>query len=121
MIVGAVVRDLHVVNGWVVIGANAIAGGWALAAHRSDRARAGLWPFVIAAQVLIFVQAILGVVLQNVEDLEPDDFHYLYGFSMIVAVALLYGYRQQMHEHRFLLYGGGSLFIMGMAIRAMFL
>ena len=122
MILAGLVRDLHIVNGWVVVFANALAGIWALAAHRWEGARHPLlWPYVVVAEVVIFVQAILGVTLQNVEDLEPDDFHYLYGFSMIIAVALLYGYRQQMYPHRFVLYGGGSLFIMGMGIRAMVL
>ena len=116
------VRDAHITTGWIVVFANAAAGAWMLSAHRWPRARhALLWPYVVVAQVLIFVQAILGVTLQNVEDLEPDDFHYLYGFSMIVGVALLYGYRQQMEQHQYLLYGGGSLFLMGMGIRAMFL
>lgn len=122
MILAGALRDTHVTFGWVVVVANALAGFWCLAGHRFAVARNRvLWPYVVVAQVTIFVQAILGVTLQNVEDLEPNDFHYLYGFSMIIGVALLYGYRQQMYEQRFLLYGGGSLFIMGLGIRAMFL
>lgn len=108
--------------GWTVIAANAIAALWALGAHLRERLRRReLWWFTIAAQVLIFVQATVGVAIQTSEDLERNDFHLLYGFSMIVAVGILYSYRQQMPEHRFLLYAGGGLFIMGLGIRAAFL
>ena len=41
----------------------------------------------MAAQIIVFAQAIVGVALQSKEDIEPDDFHYLYGFSMIIAIA----------------------------------
>lgn len=115
-------RDAHVVVGWVVIAANAAAGIWALTANYLEAfRRRELWWFTIAAQVLIFVQAVLGVIIQTSEDLEPNDFHLLYGFSMIITVGIVYSYRQQMPEHRFLLYAGGGLFIMGLGIRAAFL
>ena len=42
-----------------------------------------------------------------------------YGFVAIISVALIYSYRQQMERYRYLLYGLGGLFIMGLAIRAM--
>lgn len=112
-------RDAHVAVGWIVIAANAAAGLWALAAnYRPSLQRRELWWFTIGAQVLIFVQAILGVIIQTSEDLEPNDFHMLYGFSMIIAVGILYSYRLQIPEHRYLLYAGGGLFIMGLGIRA---
>lgn len=115
-------RDAHVIVGWIVIAANAIAGLWAFAAnYREPLRRRELWWFTIAAQVLIFVQALIGVIIQTREDLEPDDFHLLYGFSMIITVGIVYSYRQQMPEHRYLLYAGGGLFIMGLGIRAAFL
>ena len=46
-------------------------------------------------------------------------FHMFYGFVAIIAVAIIYSYRQQMQQWLYLLYGFGSLFIMGLAIRAM--
>lgn len=122
MILGSAVREVHQGVAFVVVLTNAAAGGWSLAAHyRPAARRRALWWVVIAAQVLVFVQAGLGVAVQSVENLEPVDFHYLYGFTMIVVITMLYGYRQQMEEQRFLLYGGGSLFLMGLAIRAMIL
>ena len=42
-----------------------------------------------------------------------------YGFIALVGVGLLYSYRHQLAEYRYLLYGGGGLFLMGLAIRAM--
>jgi len=116
------VRDAHVLIGWTLVFANALAGIWALAANRFVYLRRReLWWFTAAAQVLILVQATLGVAIQNAEDLEPNDFHMLYGFSMMFTVAILYSYRHQMPEHRYLLYGGGGLFLMGLAIRALVL
>lgn len=99
---------------------NGLVGAWALAAHRSSawRSRA-LWWSTGVAEVAIFVQAVLGVVLLNVEDIEAPDLHLLYGFSAIIAVGIIYSYRQQLEGRRYLLYGFGGLFIMGLAIRAM--
>ena len=107
------------------MGANAAAGAWCLVAHIEPRARHRLlWSAVIAAQVLVFVEVTLGVILMNVEDLEPPELHVLYGFSAIIAVAILYGYRSTsdwVHEREYLIYGLGSLFIMGLGIRELFL
>ncbi len=120
MIVATVLRDTHLSVGWSVILANALAGFWAVGAHyRLSLRRRELWWFTGLAQGLIFVQATLGVSIQQSEDLEPPDFHLLYGFTMIIVVMMLYGYRVQMPDKRHLLYGGGSLFLMGLAIRAL--
>jgi len=107
---------------WVVVITNGIAGVWALAAHFFEKVRhRALWPFIAVAQVLLFVEVALGVArLQQLEG-EPPEFHTFYGFLTLIAVAILYGYRTQLDHIRYLLYGGGSLFIMGLAIRAMFL
>ena len=64
-------------------------------------------------------QATVGVVIQSQEDLEPPDFHLLYGFTMLAVVMTLYGYRVQIPQHRYLLYAGGGLFLMGLGIRSM--
>lgn len=113
------VRDAHVYIGWVIIGTNALAGLWAFGAHHKDfLCRRQLWWFIWAAQLLIFVQATLGVTIQSSDELERNDFHLLYGFSMVIASGILYSYRAQMPQHRLLLYAGGSLFIMGLGIRS---
>lgn len=80
-----------------------------------------MWWFTIAAEVAIFVQVALGVAHMNVNDVEPADFHMFYGFVAIIAVAIIYAYRLQLEQHRYLLYGCGGLFLMGLGIRSMLL
>ena len=122
MTVFLTIRELHTVFALVVIISNAIAGLFAFGVHKTQRyGGRPFWLFIVVAQTMVFVQAILGVALQSDENLPPRDFHYLYGFSMIVFIALLYGYRMQVGERRYLLYGFGSLFIMGLGIRAYFI
>lgn len=112
--------NLHTVMAWVVVIANGLAGVWSVTAHLVERARhRSLWTFVAVAQALLFVEVALGVArLQQLEG-EAPEFHTFYGFLTLIAVAILYGYRMQLNHVRYLLYGGGSLFIMGLSIRAM--
>ena len=118
-------RDAHEVGAWVLMMSNAAVGTWCLGAHYEARLRVRpLWWAVIAAQVFVFVQVALGVILMNVEDLEPPELHVLYGFSAIIAIAILYGYRstsEWVKQRQYLVYGLGSLFIMGLGIRELFL
>tara|TARA_Y100001936_G_scaffold70691_1_gene69800 strand:- start:187 stop:582 length:396 start_codon:yes stop_codon:yes gene_type:complete len=115
-------RDLHTTVAFLLIFTNAIAGVWGILLDReSIKSIRFFWTAIVGAQIVVFAQAIVGVALQSAENIEPDDFHYLYGFSMIIAIALLYGYRNTIGNKKFLLYGLGSLFIMGLGIRAMFL
>lgn len=113
-------RDLHEGWSWVVIIGNGLAGCWALAAHRmhSLRTRA-LWWFVGVAQVTVFVQVILGVVLVSKHKIPLPEFHAFYGFVAIIAIAIIYSYRFQLKARLYLLYGFGSVFVMGLSIRAM--
>ncbi len=112
-------RSAHDVHAWVLIGANAAVGVWALAAHRWQRLQHRvLWIAVILAQLTTVVQAGLGVGLSRSEDIEIDDMHMLYGVSAIVAVAIMYSYRGSpfMKGQEHLLYGFGSLFVMGLGL-----
>jgi hypothetical protein len=115
-------RQLHEGLAWVVVLANALAGLWALGAHWVERLRhPSLWWFTAGAEISIFVEVSLGVAIVAAEDLEPPQFHMFYGFIALVTVGIIYSYRQQLAAHRFLLYGLGGLFLMGLAIRAMVL
>jgi hypothetical protein len=121
-------REWHEAFAWVLLLTNAAAGAWCLGAHRFERLRGrAVWVGVVVAQVLVFVEIGFGVALMRSEGLEPEqlpDLHVLYGASAIVAVAILYGYRTTspwVKEREFLVYGLGSLFIMGLAIRELFL
>ncbi len=113
-------RSFHEGFSWVVVVANALVGSWALAAHQQERFRGPwLWRATIAAELTIFVQVALGVALVAVQDREVAQFHAFYGFVAIAAVGIVYSYRHQLAAHRYLLYGFGGLFLMGLAIRAM--
>jgi len=115
-----VIRALHEANAWFVVVANAIAGAWALAAHRWERARhRALWIWTAVAEGAIAVQVVLGVALQAGGDTHLDDFHAFYGFVAFATVGIIYSYRNQLRPHRYLLYGGGGLFLMGLALRSM--
>ncbi len=113
--------DLHAAWAWVVVIANGLAGLWALAAWRVDVLRIRwLWWFTAAAQVTVFVQAGLGVGLVAGQGREAPQFHTFYGFVAIIAIGIIYSYRQQMRHQQHLLYGLGELFVMGLAIRALY-
>ncbi len=61
----------------------------------------------------------MGVALTAGEGIEPAPFHMFYGFVAIIAVGIIYSYRQQLEHRIYLLYGLGGLFLMGLGIRAM--
>jgi hypothetical protein len=105
---------------WVVIIGNGLAGVWALAAHRipSLRTRA-LWWFTGLVEFAVFIQVALGVGLVAGQKIEAPQFHMFYGFVAIIAVGILYSYRQQLRHRLYLLYGFGGLFVMGLGIRAL--
>jgi len=117
-------RAAHEVTAWLLIGFNAVAGGLCLAAYRWPRLRGRwLWVLVIVAQALVFVQATLGTILARQEDVELGDLHALYGFSAIIAVMIMYGYRTSpfLKGKELVLYGLGSLFVMGLGLRNLYL
>ena len=113
-------RNLHIALGWTLMVANGLVGAWALAAHRWPALRRqALWAATAAAQVLILLQVVVGVVNMRVSDIEVDGTHLFYGFVSAFAVGIIYSYRQQLEQWRYLLYGFGGLFLMGMAIRSL--
>jgi len=114
------VLQVHENWAWFVVVSNGVAGLWALGANWLPALRTkALWWFTIAAQLTIFVQVILGVVMVAGQKIEAPKFHMFYGFVAIISVALIFSYRQQMEKQRYLLYGLGGLFLMGLGIRAM--
>ncbi len=112
--------DLHQSWSWFVIVSNGLAGLWALGAHRFPPLRSrALWWYTLLAQLTMFVQVGLGVALVNREKLEFPQFHAFYGFVGIMAIAIIFSYRNQMKHRLYLLYGFGGLFVMGLGIRAL--
>jgi hypothetical protein len=121
-------REAHELSAWVLIVVNAIAGFWCLAVYRwpNGDARIGrrsTWGLVIVANAMAFVQAVLGAILSRQPGVELGDMHALYGFSAIVAVMIMYGYRTSpfMRGKELLMYGLGCLFIMGLGLRNLYL
>ena len=112
--------ELHTSSAWIVIIGNAIAGVWALLAHKNLAMRSrALWWFIGLVQFTVFVQVALGVAVVNRDKIEYPAFHAFYGFVAIIAIAIIYSYRAQLKSRVYLLYGFGGLFIMGLGIRAM--
>jgi len=113
-------RDLHASFAWFVIIGNAVAGLWALGAHWYEPLRVrALWIATAVVEVSIIVQVALGVVALQGYEGEQDQFHLFYGFVAVATVGIIYSYRAQMAAHRYLLYGGGGLFLMGLALRSL--
>jgi len=112
--------DVHASWAWVVVIGNGLAGVWALGAHWLPwlRTRA-LWWFTAFVEVAVFVQVGLGVGLVAGQKLKSPKFHLFYGFVAIIAVGILYSYRQQLRHRIYQLYGFGGLFVMGLGIRAL--
>lgn len=110
--------------GWGLIALNAAAGVWALGAHwLAPLRRRALWVLVLVAQLSAFASAISGALLVNTGERTLTDFHALYGFSTVIAVAILYSYRRSdfIADRQYLLYGVGCLFIMGLGLRNLYL
>lgn len=107
---------------WVVVATNAAAGVWALVAHwRSRLATRALWWAIVGGWATVAVQVFAGVWLSSAEDLEAPEFHEFYGFVALISVGLIYSYRAQVKDFQYLLYGLGGLFLMGLALRAIYL
>lgn len=114
--------DLHVGWAWVVVISNAVVALWALGAHVQPALRGrGLWIATVLAQGSVAGQVMLGAVLVAGQGMEAPQFHMFYGFVALISITLLYGYRVQLRDRLYLLYGFGGLFVMGLAIRAMVL
>ena len=117
---GLGVLDFHKTWAWFVIIGNGLAGLWCLGAHWAPALRSrAMWWFVGLAELTVFVQVLLGTILVSKYKVPFPKFHAFYGFVAIIAVAIIYSYRFQMKHRLYLLYGLGSLFIMGLGIRAM--
>ena len=112
-------RELHAVLAWVVVVSTGLSGAWITMAHWVDAARhRSMWWAVNVAHLLVGVQVIVGTALVAGRTDEADQTHMFYGFLTFVAVGIIVAYRH-LSEYRYLLYGVGTLFIMGLGIRAM--
>lgn len=116
-----VVRLLHEILAWAVIFVGGVVGLWATAAHSVESLRVrALWPAHYFFHGLVAVQVGLGAVIVGFTDVNADQEHMFYGFLTFVGVGLIVGYRH-LSEYKYLLYGLGGLFVMGLAIRGLLL
>lgn len=116
-------RDFHVVFGYVAIVANGVAGVGALVAWQVGRLRGRwIWVLTIAAEAMMMVEVIVGVILYASDDYGADRLriHMFYGFLTFVTVGLAYQYRDSLRGRVEMFYGLVGLFIMGLGIRAVF-
>ena len=121
LVLATALLDVHKAWAWVVIIGNGLAGLWAIGAHYREELRTrALWWFTVAAELAVFVQVGLGVGLVAGEKIEAPQFHMFYGFVAIIAIGIIYSYKNQIaRKYLYLLYGLGGLFIMGLGIRAL--
>lgn len=104
----------------MVVIANGLVGLMLIAAQYVEpMRRRWLWGFVVVAEVAIFVQVVLGVWLVAAEDRTVEQLHQFYGFVAVITGGIVYSYRTQLRDRLYLVYGLASLFLMGLAIRAM--
>lgn len=113
------IAQAHDVLAWVAIFSGGVVGLWATAAHWVEALRgSALWVAHSVFHLVMVVQVAAGAILVGFGGLEADGEHMFYGFLCFVGVGLVIGYRH-LSEYRYLLYGLGALFIMGLAIRAL--
>lgn len=119
--VAVVIADVHGIVTWVFVVSNGLAGLWSLAAHSVDALRGrGVWVAIGIAQTTVAVQVLSGVVLQLDRGVQAGQ-HQAYGFAAFLSLTIIHAYRNEMRERLFLLYGLGSLWLMGLGVRAMLL
>ena len=115
-------RVTHEVIEWLMVLLNGTAGVWSLLAHRNKLLRVSVLSWVTAiAQIMVLAHLFSGVALASSEDLEVPKFHLLYWSAAALSVGVIYGYRNQLDNRRYLLYGFAGLFLMGLGIRSMLL
>jgi hypothetical protein len=115
------VRSIHEILAWFVILVGGAAGLWATAAHWVESLRSpALWVAHNVFHTLVAVQVALGAIMVGFSDVEPGQNHMFYGFLTFASVGIIIAYRH-LSEFKYLLYGLGGLFVMGLAIRALLL
>ncbi len=116
-----VLRVMHEWSSWAMIVVCGVAGTWTVAAHvRTSLDVAAMWSMLNVGYATVFVVTATGGLVVAISDVEADGTHMFYGFLTFAAVGVIVAYRH-LAQYRYLLHGLGSLFIMGLGIRGLFL
>ncbi len=112
-------RDLHGLNGLIVIAANLLALGWGGAYVVRKRLPGRVYAHVLAAaQALVIAQVALGLLLLSDGQRTADQLHYLYGVLALVAVLSPWLYAPPVPARRLVWFVGASLFAAALSVRA---
>ncbi|HWB88641.1 MAG TPA: hypothetical protein VG872_05460 [Acidimicrobiia bacterium] len=110
-------RSAHLVWGEIAVWINGLVGLWGLILWRRGTVpRAFYWGVAVAITSLLF-QVVNGVVVMNVEEIDPGDQHVFYGGVIAATFSFAYIYRAQFRKQPALYYGLLLLFTMGLGIR----
>lgn len=83
----------HATLGIVVMGANAIVGGWGAVAWLRHDPSVWFWYLLRFAQIVVVFQVALGLWLLISGNQPEDELHYLYGVSILVVTMVSEGMR----------------------------
>jgi hypothetical protein len=112
-------RDLHVLNGALVMGATVLAFGWGLVYVLRGRTPGRVYAHALAlSQALLIAQVGLGLLLLADGLRSPDGLHYLYGVLALLAALTPWIYAPPVPSRRLLWFVGASLVAAGLAARA---
>ncbi len=70
---------------------------------------------------MVTANVVIASVLLARFDWDFPELHMLYEFSNLVAIGIVVSYAKQLRARQYLIYGFGTLFVMGLALRALFM
>jgi hypothetical protein len=82
---GRNLKDVHLVVGIAVLGANLLAGAWGGIAWARKEPSIWFWYVLRVAQAVVVVQVTLGLVLLASDHHASQELHYVYGVSPLVV------------------------------------
>jgi hypothetical protein len=113
------VRDLHALNGVVLIAANLLAVVWGGSYVLRKRLPGRVYAHVLAlGQALVIAQVAFGLLLLSDGRRVADDLHYLYGALALAAVLSPWLYAPPVPAKRMLWFVGATLLATALAVRA---
>jgi hypothetical protein len=119
--------EVHEVVGFAVVGVFTVGWIWGLVAFIAKRDPGQrFWTWLVAAQVIAGIQAVLGLVLLLL-GFRPDTWlHYVYGFGPIVVFLIAHQMARELHgqeggrlSHPWVVFAAAAFICFGLAGRAL--